>query len=83
MKSERSNQQPYIKLYHQLTKESNINLIGVSKLPFEPRGERLLEFGRFLKNLNFDPEYSQTWEVSDEKATLRLRFPHSGKVTFI
>jgi arsenite/tail-anchored protein-transporting ATPase len=81
LKSERSNQQPYIKLYHQLTKESNINLIGVSKLPFEPRGERLLEFGRFLKNLNFDPEYSQTWEVNDDKATLRLRFPHSGKVT--
>lgn len=81
LKSERSNQQPYIKLYHQLTKEKNINLIGVSKLPFEPRGERLLEFGRFLKNLNFDPEYSQTWEVNDDKATLRLRFPHSGKVT--
>ena len=55
-------------------------MIGVSKLPFEPRGERLLEFSRFLKNLKFDPEYSQTWDVDDEKATLRLRFPHSGKI---
>jgi arsenite-transporting ATPase len=80
LKSERMNQQPYVKLYHQLTKEKNISLIGVSKLPFEPRGERLLEFSRFLKNLKFDPEYSQTWEVDDEKATLRLRFPHSGKI---
>lgn len=81
LKSERANQQPYIQAYHQFTKKEQVKLIGVSKLPFEPRGERLLEFGRFLKALDFQPEFSQTWEVEDDKATLRLRFPHSGKVS--
>jgi hypothetical protein len=80
LKSERGNQQPYVKAYHQFTNNEDINLIGVSKLPFEPRGERLLEFSRFLKNLQFEPEFSQTWEVRDEDSVLRLRFPHSGKV---
>ena len=49
-------------------------------MPFEPRGERLLEFGKFLKNLTFAPIYSQDWEEDDGKITLKLRFPHSGKV---
>tara|TARA_R100000322_G_scaffold145223_1_gene101360 strand:- start:46 stop:1200 length:1155 start_codon:yes stop_codon:yes gene_type:complete len=80
LKSERLNQQPYIAKYHQLTKDEGVNLIGVSKLPFEPRGERLLEFGKFLKNLTFAPIYSQDWEEDDGKITLKLRFPHSGKV---
>jgi len=80
LKSERGNQQPYVKAYHHFTNKEGVNLIGVSKLPFEPRGERLLEFSRFLKNLQFEPEFSQTWEVRDEDSVLRLRFPHSGKV---
>ena len=81
MKSEKNNQQPYVKAYHQFTTGEGINLIGVSKLPFEPRGERLLEFSRFLKNLKFQPEYSQVWEDREEDSILRLRFPHSGKIT--
>ena len=80
LKSERLNQQPYIAKYHQMTKDEGVNLIGVSKLPFEPRGERLLEFGKFLKNLTFAPIHSQDWKEEDGKFTLKLRFPHSGKV---
>ena len=80
LKSERLNQQPYVKLYHQFTKDNGINLIGVSKLPFEPRGEKLVEFGRFLKNLTFIPCFSQDWEHESGKTVLRLRFPPSGKV---
>ena len=80
LKSERNNQQPYVKAYHQFTIKEDINLIGVSKLPFEPRGVKLLEFSRFLKKLEFVPEYSQVWDDREDDSTLRLRFPHSGKV---
>lgn len=80
VKSELMNQQPYLAKYQHLTTTEGIKLIGVSKLPFEPRGERLLEFGRFLKNLSFDPIYSVETEVEGEIGKMRLRFPSINKV---
>ena len=80
LKSERNNQQPYVKAYHQFTNNEGVNLIGVSKLPFEPRGAKLLEFSRFLKKLDFEPFHSVEWDIEDEKSTMRVRFPNSGKV---
>lgn len=80
LKSEKNNQQPYVQAYHQFTNKENINLIGVSKLPFEPRGERLIEFSKFLSKLDFDAELCQEWVDEENSNTLRLRFPHSGEV---
>jgi len=80
VKSELMNQQPYLAKYQHLTIAEGIKLIGVSKLPFEPRGERLLEFGRFLKNLSFDPIYSVETEVEGEIGKMKLRFPSINKV---
>lgn len=80
LKSEKNNQQPYVQAYHQFTNKENINLIGVSKLPFEPRGERLIEFSKFLSKLDFDAELCQEWDDGEDANTLRLRFPHSGEV---
>ena len=80
LKSEKNNQQPYVQAYHQFTNKENINLIGVSKLPFEPRGERLIEFSKFLSKLDFDAELCQEWVDGEDSNTLRLRFPHSGEV---
>ena len=80
LKSEKNNQQPYVQAYHQFTNKEDINLIGVSKLPFEPRGERLIEFSKFLSKLDFDAELCQEWVDGEDSNTLRLRFPHSGEV---
>lgn len=80
LKSEKNNQQPYVQAYHQFTNKEGINLIGVSKLPFEPRGERLIEFSKFLSKLDFDAELCQEWVDGEDANTLRLRFPHSGEV---
>lgn len=80
LKSEKNNQQPYVQAYHQFTNKEDINLIGVSKLPFEPRGERLIEFSKFLSKLDFDAELCQEWVDGEDANTLRLRFPHSGEV---
>jgi len=80
LKSEKNNQKPYVQAYHQFTNKEDITLIGVSKLPFEPRGERLIEFSKFLSKLDFDAELCQEWVDGEDANTLRLRFPHSGEV---
>ena len=80
VKSELMNQQPYLAKYQHLTNVEGIKLIGVSKLPFEPRGERLLEFGRFLKNLSFNPIYSVEIVMEEEIGKMKLRFPSINKV---
>ncbi len=80
VKSELMNQQPYLAKYQHLTNAEGIKLIGVSKLPFEPRGERLLEFGRFLKNLSFNPIYSVEIVMEEEIGKMKLRFPSINKV---
>ena len=77
---ERKNQAPYISKFNTLTNEEGINLLGVSKLPFQPMGDKLMEFGRFLKGLDFTPEYSVKIEENDSSIKMRLRFPHSGNV---
>ena len=48
VKMENDMQQPYISQYRTLTKGEDCKLLGVSKLPFEPKGSRLVEFSRFL-----------------------------------
>ena len=48
VKMEHDLQQPYIAQYKDLTKGEGCRLLGVSKLPFEPKGARLLEFARFI-----------------------------------
>lgn len=80
LKMERENQLPYISQYNTLTKKEGITLVGVSKLPFQPMGDKLMDFGRFLKGLNFTPEKSVEIEEDETSIKMRLRFPHSGKV---
>ena len=77
---ERQYQQPYVAKYSTLTDKEGINLVGVSKLPFQPMGAKLLDFGRFLKGLDFTPEKSVEVEEDTTSIKMRLRFPHSGKV---
>ena len=81
LKNELMNQQPYVAKYQHFTNKEGIRLIGVSKLPFEPRGDKLVEFGRFLKNLTFVPEFCK--EITEEEGvyTMKLKFPSIGKVT--
>lgn len=83
LKMERENQQPYITKFNTVTNRENIKLTGVSKLPFQPMGDRLPEFAKFLwkdGGMVFEPEHSVKQENGDDLVRLRLRFPHSGKV---
>ncbi len=81
MKCEKDIQQPYMSQYSTLAEQEGITLVGVSKLPFEPRADKLLEFSKFLKGLNFIPENSIVVEDSTDSLRVILKFPHIGKVT--
>lgn len=83
LKMERENQLPYISQYNTLTMKEGVKLVGVSKLPFQPMGSRLLDFAKFLWNdtgIDFVPANSVVIEESDGIVRMRLRFPHLNKV---
>ena len=80
LKMERDIQKDYISLYGTLSEEEGINLIGVSKLPFQPIGAKLIEFAKFLKGLDFVPQKSIVVEESVDKIMVKLYFPNSNRV---
>jgi len=80
LKMQHDEQMPYIKQYDTMTKREDINLVGVSKLPFEPRGQRLNEFSRLIwkeRGINFTPTKSVDVESDEDGVVMRLRFPPS------
>ena len=83
LKMERESQLPYIHSYDTMTKEESIGLVGVSKLPFQPMGIKLLEFSKFVwgKNtMSFEPVHSVVREDDIGSTRLRIKFPASGEV---
>jgi len=76
-------QQPYIAQYKALTRSEGCKLLGVSKLPFEPKGSRLVEFSRFIwkeGGLDFTPSKSVVVDEDGEKIKLKIFFPYDEKV---
>ena len=84
LKMEYDLQQPYVAQYKTLTKEEGIKLVGVSRLPFEPKAERLGEFSKMLwgsnGGLDFEPSYSTEIEEDEETLKLKLYFPYLDSV---
>ena len=80
LKMEYELQQPYVAEYKALTKMEGVKLVGVSRLPFEPKAERLAEFAKILDSSNggidFTPTYSTEIEEGDETIKLKLSFPY-------
>jgi arsenite-transporting ATPase len=82
LKMQHEGQKKYISLYNTFTKGEGINLVGVSKLPFEPRGENISNFSRLLwreGGAKFDLDFSKSIEVDEDsqKTTMRLVLPPS------
>ena len=83
LKMERDSQSPYMEAYSQLCNGENISLVGVSKLPFQPMGDKLGEFSKFLWGSNpisFEPHKSVETEVKNGKNYLRVKFPQNGTI---
>lgn len=84
LKMEYDLQQPYVAEYKALTNMEGVKLVGVSRLPFEPKAERLAEFAKILEGSNggidFTPTHSTEIEEGDETVKLKLFFPYLEKV---
>ena len=63
-----------------MTNERGINLLGVSKLPFQPIGDKLTEFSKFLIGLDFIPQKSIEIEEDIDTIKVKLYFPNSKRV---
>ncbi len=66
VKCEYDIQQPYLKSYQSLTESKNIRLVGVTRLPYEPRAGKLLDYAKLLwnpkKGVEFVPQKSLIYE---------------------
>jgi len=81
LKLERDNQQPYLSHYADVTSALNIKLCGVPKFPFEPKGERLEDFGRVIcPNLALQPARIITRHKEDKATTIQVKLPFLSDV---
>jgi len=81
VKCEFDNQQPYLARYNDVCKLHQIKLVGVSRLPYEPRGPKLSDYANLLWNpksgLSYDPIYSVT--TSPNKVQIKIPFAAVSK----
>jgi len=81
LKLERDNQQPYLSHYTDVTSALDIKLCGVPKFPFEPKGERLEDFGRVVcPNLVLQPARIITRHTGDKATTIQIKLPFLSDV---
>jgi arsenite-transporting ATPase len=70
-------QQPYLQRYRELCSEENLKLVGLSRLPFEPRAEKLGEVAKMLWRPG-----SLSWEpilpVTETDIGYRVQLPFVG-----
>ncbi len=81
LKLERDNQQPYLSRYNGVTSALGIKLCGVPKFPFEPKAERLEDFGRVVcPNLILQPHHIITRTVTEKGTTVEIKLPFLSDV---
>ena len=74
LKLERDNQQPYLSQYGSITTSLGIKLCGVPKFPFEPKAERLVDFGRVVcPNLELTPRQIRRYHYPTNSHTVHRR----------
>ena len=81
LKTEYDIQQPYLTKFKGLTSDQNIRLVGMTRLPFEPRSARLADVAQTLwgeRGLKF--QISPALELDEENNKLLVHVPHIGDV---
>lgn len=82
IKREYDIQQPYLQRYRELCSEENLKLVGLSRLPFEPRAEKLGEVAKMLwrpGSLDWEPVLPLV--KHDENYRVQLPFVANAKWT--
>ena len=72
VKREYDNQQPYLQRFRDLAKSEGVQLVGMSRLPFEPRAEKLIDFSKMLwreGGLSWEP----TLPITETDAGYRIQ----------
>lgn len=80
IKCEYDIQQPYLIKYQEICASHNIRLVGVSRLPYEPRGAKLVDYAKILwnsKGISFAPKKSLI--TGDKSVTISVPFLDSAK----
>lgn len=80
IKREYDIQQPYLQRYRELCSEENLKLVGLSRLPFEPRAEKLGEVAKMLwRPGSLDWEPTLPLVEHDENYRVQLPFVATAK----
>jgi len=77
VKREYDNQQPYLQRFRDLAKTEGVQLVGMSRLPFEPRAEKLIDFSKMLwreGGLSWEP----TLPITETEAGYKITVPFIG-----
>lgn len=80
IKCEYDIQQPYLQKYSEICANHNIKLVGVSRLPYEPRGNKLLDYAKILwssKGIAFTPQKSLI--ITANSVTVSVPFLDTAK----
>jgi len=85
VKCEYDIQQPYISQFRSLVNQYGCHLVGVPRLPFEPRGEKLTDYARLIWNpsgIKGTPIPSILVEETDDNILLTLHIPFLKAATW-
>tara|TARA_B100000614_G_scaffold45932_2_gene39003 strand:+ start:645 stop:1790 length:1146 start_codon:yes stop_codon:yes gene_type:complete len=83
LKTEFDIQQPYLQKFKELTSTSNLRLVGITRLPFEPRSHRLVDVANTLwgeRGLQF--QIAPSLELNEEDKKLRVHVPQIADATW-
>ena len=83
LKMEHDLQKPYRIKYKSICEKENLNLVGVYKVPFQPIGERLVDFSKLIwhsQGMKFECRPSFEIKLNEGGAELLLRIPNADLV---
>ena len=82
IKCEYDTQQPYLRRYAEICEAHQINLVGVSRLPYEPRAARLPDYAKILWNPTKGVQFSPKSSLISGENSLTVSVPFIDTATW-
>lgn len=81
MKCEYDNQQPHLHNFKKICRTHNLNLVGVPRLPYEPRCDKLADYAKLLWNdTGLKNHFKKSLIIKDNKIIVNV--PYIDKATW-
>jgi len=76
LKCEFDNQQPHLRNFKQICQQHKLKLVGVSRLPYEPRAEKLADYSKILWNASsgLANTFKKSLIIKDNKMTVNVPY---------